>query len=99
MADGIPDEKKADAKDDKKIACAPDDLFVTLKHVLNIVMVLGDNDIQILKTYVRSRADLSTTWPKAHHLQGQGPYAAQLKKIENDIKEVQKRMNEKLGEV
>jgi 26S proteasome regulatory subunit T1 len=31
-------------------------------------------------------------------LQGQGPYAAQLKKIESDIKEVQKRINEKLGE-
>ena len=29
--------------------------------------------------------------------QGQGPYAAQLKKIEVDIKEIQKRVNEKLG--
>jgi 26S proteasome regulatory subunit T1 len=29
--------------------------------------------------------------------QGQGPYAAQLKKIENDIKEIQKRVNEKMG--
>ncbi|KAI9456219.1 hypothetical protein BJY52DRAFT_1204797 [Lactarius psammicola] len=28
---------------------------------------------------------------------GQGPYAAQLKKTETDIKEVQKRINEKLG--
>jgi len=28
---------------------------------------------------------------------GQGPYAAALKKVENDIKEVQKRINEKLG--
>ncbi|KZT26318.1 26S proteasome subunit P45 [Neolentinus lepideus HHB14362 ss-1] len=28
---------------------------------------------------------------------GQGPYAHQLKQIENDIKEVQKRINEKLG--
>ncbi|EIN07635.1 26S proteasome subunit P45 [Punctularia strigosozonata HHB-11173 SS5] len=28
---------------------------------------------------------------------GQGPYAEQLKKIENDIKEIQKRINEKLG--
>ncbi|KIP03899.1 hypothetical protein PHLGIDRAFT_110318 [Phlebiopsis gigantea 11061_1 CR5-6] len=28
---------------------------------------------------------------------GQGPYAHRLKKIENDIKEVQKRINEKLG--
>lgn len=28
---------------------------------------------------------------------GQGPYAAQLKKVEIDIKEIQKRVNEKLG--
>lgn len=31
--------------------------------------------------------------------QGQGPYAAKLKKIEADIKEVQKRINEKLGQL
>lgn len=30
-------------------------------------------------------------------VQGQGPYASRLKKIEQDIKEVQKRINEKLG--
>ena len=29
--------------------------------------------------------------------QGQGPYATALKKVEGDIKEVQKRINEKLG--
>lgn len=29
--------------------------------------------------------------------QGQGPYAVQLKKVEGDIKEIQKRVNEKLG--
>jgi len=29
--------------------------------------------------------------------QGQGPYATQLKKTEADIKDVQKRINEKLG--
>jgi hypothetical protein len=29
--------------------------------------------------------------------QGQGPYATQLKKTESDIKDVQKRINEKLG--
>lgn len=29
--------------------------------------------------------------------QGQGPYAAELKRIENDIKEIQKRINEKMG--
>ncbi|KAF8652746.1 hypothetical protein AX16_004243 [Volvariella volvacea WC 439] len=28
---------------------------------------------------------------------GQGPYAARLKQVENDIKEIQKRVNEKLG--
>jgi hypothetical protein len=32
-----------------------------------------------------------------HISQGQGPYAEQLKKIEGDIKEIQKRINEKLG--
>jgi len=31
-------------------------------------------------------------------LQGQGPYGARLKKLETDIKEVQKRINEKIGE-
>ena len=30
-------------------------------------------------------------------LKGQGPYAGRLKKIEGDIKEVQKRINEQLG--
>jgi 26S proteasome regulatory subunit T1 len=30
-------------------------------------------------------------------LQGQGPYAGQLKKIDQDIKDIQKRVNEKLG--
>lgn len=30
-------------------------------------------------------------------VQGQGPYAHRLKKIENDMKDVQKRINEKLG--
>lgn len=29
--------------------------------------------------------------------QGQGPYAKQLKKVETDIKDVQKRVNEKMG--
>ncbi|KAJ3761838.1 P-loop containing nucleoside triphosphate hydrolase protein [Lentinula raphanica] len=29
--------------------------------------------------------------------QGQGPYARQLKEIENDLKDIQKRINEKLG--
>ena len=32
-----------------------------------------------------------------HSLQGQGAYAAKLKKTEQDIKEVQKRIDEKLG--
>ena len=30
-------------------------------------------------------------------LQGQGPYAGKLKDVEKDIKEIQKRINEKLG--
>lgn len=29
--------------------------------------------------------------------QGQGPYAKDLKKLENDIKDAQKRVNEKIG--
>ena len=29
--------------------------------------------------------------------QGQGPYAAKLKSVDVDIKEIQKRINEKLG--
>jgi 26S proteasome regulatory subunit T1 len=33
----------------------------------------------------------------AHLAQGQGPYGAQLKQLETDIKEVQKRINDKLG--
>jgi hypothetical protein len=32
-----------------------------------------------------------------YSLQGQGAYAAKLKKTEHDIKEVQKRIDEKLG--
>ena len=36
--------------------------------------------------------------PSLNLFQGQGPYGAQLKKIEQDIKEVQQRINEKLGE-
>jgi len=30
--------------------------------------------------------------------QGQGPYAAKLKDVEKDIKDIQKRINEKLGQ-
>ena len=30
-------------------------------------------------------------------MQGQGPYAAKLKDADKDIKEIQKRINEKLG--
>ena len=32
-------------------------------------------------------------------MKGQGPYAARLKKIEPDIKKIQKRINAKLGEL
>lgn len=31
------------------------------------------------------------------HLQGQGPYARQLKKIETEISDIQKRVNDKIG--
>jgi 26S proteasome regulatory subunit T1 len=30
-------------------------------------------------------------------LQGQGPYSVSLKKIENELKDIQKRVNEKIG--
>ena len=30
-------------------------------------------------------------------MQGQGPYAKELKSIETDIKEIQKKINEKIG--
>jgi hypothetical protein len=36
-------------------------------------------------------------YPPSDSLQGQGAYAAKLKKTEHDIKEVQKRIDEKLG--
>ena len=31
------------------------------------------------------------------HSQGQGPYARQLKKIETEISDIQKRVNDKIG--
>lgn len=34
---------------------------------------------------------------RADYLQGQGPYSLALKKIENELKEIQKRVNEKMG--
>lgn len=39
----------------------------------------------------------SSSLTPCHTLQGQGPYAKRLKDTENDIKEVQKRVNEKMG--
>jgi 26S proteasome regulatory subunit T1 len=32
-----------------------------------------------------------------YNLQGQGPYSISLKKIENELKDIQKRVNEKMG--
>lgn len=62
---------------------------------LTFSSALDDSDIQILKTYV-SRSQI-VRYPKLIQRQGQGPYAAELKKIESDIKEIQKRVNEKMG--
>jgi len=41
--------------------------------------------------------------PRSHDIQGlsyqgQGPYAAKLKSVDIDIKEIQRRINEKLGQ-
>jgi len=41
-----------------------------------------------------------TNWIEATDIfdvQGQGPYAKQLRDVEKDIKDIQKRINEKLG--
>ena len=70
-------------------------LHIRLLHS-NISAALDESDIQILKTYVR--ANLRALRRSClTGIQGQGPYAAQLKKTEVDIKDVQKRINEKLG--
>jgi 26S proteasome regulatory subunit T1 len=58
---------------------------------------LDESDIQILKTYVRADLRSLRRFRLTLVYQGQGPYATQLKKTESDIKEVQKRINEKLG--
>ena len=59
-------------------------------------VALDESDIQILKTYVRASLPAARGFCLSVY-QGQGPYAAQLKKTEADIKDVQKRINEKLG--
>jgi hypothetical protein len=67
--------------------------------ILTVALALDDSDIQILKTYVRLH--LLTKCRKSHGLfktQGQGPYATKLKSVDIDIKEIQKRINEKLGQ-
>lgn len=61
-----------------------------------ILAALDDEDIQILRTYVRRRVNRRRA-TKLISSQGQGPYAKQLKTVENDIKEIQKRVNEKMG--
>lgn len=60
------------------------------------IEALDESDIQILKTYVCSLLFIKATMFDSP-CQGQGPYAVQLKKVEVDIKEIQKRVNEKLG--
>jgi hypothetical protein len=70
---------------------------------------LDESDIQILKTYVRSARIVSnpSSYPAcgscgvsgglADAAQGQGPYSLALKKIENELKDIQKRVGEKMG--
>lgn len=69
---------------------------VELDYAHPSATALDDSDIQILKTYV-STAFLAGIQPLTTDIQGQGPYAAQIKKTEQDIKDIQKRVNEKLG--
>lgn len=70
-------------------------IFCPFENV-SFVPALDDSDIQILKTYVRHFPHYSSLYP-FFRLQGQGPYASKLKTVETDIKDVQKRINEKLG--
>ena len=63
------------------------------------IKALDDEDIQILRTYVGSHRlpDSCVCVLNCVNLQGQGPYAKQLKSIEAELKEIQKRVNEKMG--
>lgn len=65
------------------------------EYYLRSCVALDDSDIQILKTYVCCYSCNLSRQPNV--LQGQGPYASQLKSIEQDMKEIQKRINEKVG--
>ena len=46
---------------------------------------------------VEAGADVAPPLVVSHCMQGQGPYAKKLKDVETDIKDVQKRVNEKMG--
>ena len=52
--------------------------------------------VSLWSNLVTASSSASSLTP-AVTLQGQGPYAKRLKEAENDIKEVQKRVNEKMG--
>lgn len=95
-SDRRPGEKKGDGKDDEKIVGECHSSRYKLCDIL----------ISSFKPWTRAtfRSSRPTYVGFAYSLllpltplQGQGPYAEQLKKIENDIKEIQKRINEKLG--
>lgn len=64
---------------------------------LTTILALDDSDIQILKTYVGLYLMINPVSSIPFPTQGQGPYAAKLKGVDVDIKEIQKRINEKLG--
>lgn len=63
---------------------------------LTTPIALDESDIQILKTYVRNHFGFRV-YGFNNPKQGQGPYAARIKDVDKDLKEIQKRVNEKLG--
>jgi len=56
-----------------------------------ILLALDESDIRIMKTYVFALPLLLIPF------KGQGPYAQKLKDVDKDIKDIQKRINDKLG--
>lgn len=60
-------------------------------------IALDEGDIKLLKTYVCCGTSDNETATLYTLIQGQGPYAKELKTLEQDIKDIQKRVNEKIG--
>ena len=53
--------------------------------------------VQFFRSITNQRARHIFLQPPFQLKQGQGPYAKDLRKLENDIKDAQKRVNEKIG--